>query len=145
MKKLILIAVLPLLIAGCASNPQISHQLLQNAVTLSEQVTLQTNPETEPYFRAAGPVVCAVANSTNANPAAVVAALSGVVTNQVAKIAINGSIALLNVAVSGISTNAAEVKLYVNDLCVGLENGLPQSGSAAVKMRTKVLNSPHLK
>lgn len=144
MKTLLLTIGLAGLVAGCSTTTQpITHAALRAAVTLGEQYALQVHPEATPYLQAATPVVCAVANGTNANPQTVVDALSGVVTNAEAKIIINGSLALLNVAVASI-TNAPDVALYVKDLCVGMENGLPPTGPN-MRRAGKLTNAPHLR
>lgn len=121
-----------------------THAALTAAVTLGEQYGIESHPEVLPYLRAATPVVCAVAHGTNANPAAVVDALmaSGLGTNAEAKIIINGSLALLNIAVAGVGTNQPEVTLYVLDLCNGMQAGLPPPGPARAKRKAL---PPHLR
>ena len=142
--KLGLLCISIMLLAGCASNPAITHAAFTQAVTLGEQIGLETHPEATPYVRAAVPVVCSVANGTNVSPAEIVSALEKAgVTNVTAKIIINGSLALFNVAVSGLITNQTEVRLYAQDLCNGMQAGLPL-GNPKHGLTAKVL-PPHLK
>lgn len=131
-------------LTGCQSPNAgpMTHAAFTAAVTLGEQFALESKPEAIPYVRAAVPVVCGVANSTNASPAEVVAALQKAgITNAEAKIVINGGIALFNVVVSGIGTNQAEIQLYATDLCNGMQAGLPPENITA-KMTPL---PPHLK
>ena len=65
-------------------------------------------------------------------------------TNDTAKLIINGSIALLNIAVASVSgTNQPEISLYVSDVCVGMQQGLP--GGPMMAKHANALTSPHLK
>jgi len=141
-----ILALVALCGCGTTNTGQMSHALLQASVTLGEQYALQQHPEAIPYIKAATPVVCAVAHGTNANPAAVVDALyvSGLGTNDTAKLIINGSIALLNIAVASVGgTNQPEISAYVTDVCVGMQNGLP--GAPMMAKHANALTSPHLK
>lgn len=126
MKKLLLCVVMALLCAGCKTNPQLSHAAFQAAVTLGEEIAIQTHPEAVPALRIATPVVCSVANGTNVSAAAIVAQLEAAgINDPTARIIINASLALFNVAISGLSTNSSELRLFAQDLCVGMTAGLP--------------------
>jgi len=148
MKLFLPILVSALLLCGCKTNGPMTHAAFRAAVTLGEQVALEQHPEATPYLRAATPVVCAVANSTNASAGEIVAALEAAgVTNQTAKLIINGSLALLNVVVSGLGTNQTEARLYSQDLCAGMQAGLPPAADgreSMVRRNVPALNFPHL-
>jgi len=122
-----------------------THAAFTAAVTLGEQLALEQKPEAIPYVRAAARVVCAAADGTNVSPASIVDALQAAgVTNQTAKIVINGSLAIFNVVVSGLGTNESEIRLYGQDLCSGLTAGLPDAGSVLTVRKTQLL-PPHLR
>lgn len=140
------VLMLGLLLAGCTSQNQgpMSHAAFTAAVTLGEQIGLETHPEAVPYVRAAVPVVCAVANGTNVSPAEIVAALEKAnVTNATAKLIINGSLSLLNIVVAGVGTNETEIRLYGKDLCNGMQAGLPTENSTHALMLKSL--PPHLR
>jgi len=133
-----------LMFVGCAGNPAMSHAAFTAAVTLGEQIGLETHPEATPHVRAAVPVVCAVANGTNVTPSEIVKALEAAnVTNVTARLIINGSLSLLNVVVSGLSTNDTEIRLYGKDLCNGMQAGLPPGNPALLKAAKPL--PPHLR
>lgn len=142
-----LLVVCSLLLVGCSStNPNnvVSHAAFKAAVTLSEQIALEAHPEVVPHLRVATSVVCATANGTNVNPSQIVADLQAAgITNATAKIIINSSIALLNVAVAGLGTNQTEIRLYGQDFCSALKDGLPPENAVARAMTAPAL--PHLK
>lgn len=74
MKHLIpVLAVVALLSAGCKS--PVGPLVTQTAVFVGLTAELANNPETLPAVKAGADIVCAIANGTNANPAALVAAL----------------------------------------------------------------------
>jgi len=141
-----------LLLNGCATtspNAPMSHAVFTAAVTLGEQIGLETHPEATPYVRAAAGVVCSVANGTNVTPAEIVKALEAAnVTNSTARIIINGSLAILNVVVAGLGTNDNEIRLYGKDLCQGMQLGLPPDDHSSLiekhAKKGKVL-PPHLR
>lgn len=139
MKQILsLILIVPLLlVSGCGSpNASVmSHTAFRAAVTLGEQIALDVHPEATPYVRAATPVVCGVANSSNISPAAIVAALDAAgVTNKTTRDLVNGSLAILNVIVASIGTNQTELRLYGQDLCAGMTDGLPPVNAVARAM-----------
>jgi len=152
MKILTVISLAAMLaLAGCGtSNPNVgpmTHAAFTTAVTLGEQFALEQHPEATPYLRAATPVVCSVANGTNFSPSAVVSALEAAgVTNSTTKMILNGSLALLDVVIAGLnannSSNYATIKLYGQDLCNGLQAGLPPEGRT---MKLGQLKAAHLR
>lgn len=134
-----------LLFMGCTGPNQgpMTHAAFTAAVTLGEQIGLETHPEATPYVRAAVPVVCAVANGTNVTPAEIVKALEAAnVTNVTAKLIINGGLAIFNVVVTGLGTNQTEIRAYGQDLCDGMRAGLPPESAMA---RKASLLPPHLR
>ncbi len=135
MKKQIVLLMLPLVLSwGCKSNPQFSHAAFQAAVTLGEEIAIESHPEAVPFLRVATPVVCSVANGTNVSAAAIVAQLEAAgINDPTARIIINGALALFNVAVSGLSTNSSELKLFAQDLCNGMTLGLPPAPTMAIR------------
>jgi hypothetical protein len=146
MKKLNLLCILPLLaLCACKTPSPISHALFQQSVTLAEQYALIQHPEVTPDIRAASEVVCSVAHGTNANPAAIVAALSAAhLTNQNTILIVNGGLALLNTVVAAIGPKTNEIALYSQDLCLGMVNGLPVNGRMKKHSMGPALTSPHL-
>ncbi len=140
MKTLILCVMTALLCAGCKTNPQLSHAAFTAAVTLGEQIAIETHPEAVPALRIATPVVCSVANGTNISAESIVAQLEGAgINDPTARIIINASLALFNVAISGLSTNSSELRLFAQDLCAGMTAGLPP---IAVGARRSMALSP---
>ena len=137
-----ILCLLPLLaLCACKTQSPISHALFQQSVALAETYALEQHPEVVPEVRAAAGVVCAVSHGTNANPAAIVAALNAAgITNANTKLIVNGGIALLNTVVVAIGPNTNQIALYSQDLCIGMQQGLPVNGS---RMR-RGLVSPHL-
>lgn len=126
--------LLPMLPLGCKSNPQFSHAAFTAAVTLGEQIAIETHPEAVPVLRVATPVVCSVANGTNVSAASIVAQLEAAgINDPTAKIIINGSLALFNIAISGLSTNSSELRLFAQDLCAGMTAGLPPVPTMAIR------------
>lgn len=75
--KSILFLVPFLLLAGCASQPTWTPAVIRTTVSIGVAAGSQQSPETVPYLRSAGAVVCATAAGTNVSPAAVVMALNG--------------------------------------------------------------------
>lgn len=136
-----------LLMTGCSTaQGPISHAAFTAAVTIGEQIALETHPEATPYLRIAVPVVCSVANGTNVSPAAIVAALEAAnVTNRTTRLIINSSLTLFNVVITG-ATNQSEVRVYAQDLCNGMISGLPPTGRerALVGHRPSKPLPPHL-
>lgn len=134
---------------GCSSpKGQMSHAVFTAAVTIGEQIAVDTHPESIPYLRVAVPVVCSVANRTNVSPQAIVAALdSANITNRTTRLIINSSLTLFNVVVSGVATNQSEVQLYAQDLCNGMTAGLPPDGGRerAFARRSPKPLPPHLR
>jgi len=144
MKYLTLVLIIALACAGCATNSNtgaITHASVRAAVSLSERFALSRHPEAKPYVQAGAEVICAVANSTNANPAAIVAALDAAgVTNSTTRDIVNGGLAIVNVAIAAIGTNQNEIRLYSQDVCQGMQDGMSMRG----KFRAENL-PPHLK
>ncbi len=121
-----------------------SHAAFQSAVMLGEQFAIETHPEAVPYLRLATPIVCAAANGTNVSPAQIVAALQAAgITDPATKLILNGSLALFNIVVAGI-TDQSEARLYAQDLCQGLTLGLPPSGPALAHASYKRKDYPHI-
>jgi len=137
-----LFCLIPLLaLCACKTQSPMSHVLFQQSVTLAEQYALYTHPDAIPEVRSAAGVVCSVANGTNANPAAIVAALSAAhITNANTILIVNGGLAILNTVVAAVGPNTNEIALYSKDLCIGMQNGLPANGGR----ERRALNSPHL-
>lgn len=143
MKKVIFLALSSAwFLCGCKTNPQMNHAVFTAAVTLGEQIGVQTHPEAVPFLRLAAPVVCGVANGTNVSAGEIVSQLEKAgITDVKARTIINGSLALFNVIVSGLSTNSSELRLYAQDLCNGLVAGLPPEQAHAKSASLP----PHLK
>ncbi len=135
-----------LLFAGCKTNSQFSHAAFTAAVTLGEEIAVETHPEAVPFLRLAVPVVCSVANGTNVTAPEIVAQLEAAgITDPVTRIILNGSLALFNVAITSLSTNQSELKLFAIDLCNGLSAGLPPApvhGMAALRRPPPSVKAP---
>lgn len=72
----LLSAVALLALAGCAGGKvNISPAIVQQGVATSVAYSVTKYPQALPYLRAAAPVICSAANSTNLSPAQVIAAL----------------------------------------------------------------------
>ena len=146
MKRIFLL--IPLLaLVGCKTpSGPVGHAAFTAAVTLGEQFALESHPESEPYVRVGATAVCAAAHGTNVSPAAIVQALNlAGVTNAQAKLIINSSLALFNVVITYAGTNQTEARAYAQDLCNGMNAGLP-SNTSSVARRAKIarLTAPHL-
>jgi hypothetical protein len=107
---------------------------LQMGVSIGASAALRNSPNARAGLAAAKEIICAVASSTNANPAAVVTALDAYWThgiNDLGYVAALGAVNLLNLAVQGLQvTNNAAVQPYVAATCAGLQIALINSEPA---------------
>lgn len=146
-----------LLLAGCSTtgtgaNPMTTAALTA-AVSLGESFALEQHPEAVPFVRAGADVVCSAANGTNIAPADIVAAMTAAnITNDTAKLILNGSIAIYDTVFAFIGTNGIQsqpaLQDYTKALCAGMEQGLPTAGRAARMARSgapSMIKSPHLR
>ncbi len=148
---LIPIIALSVVLCGCKTpSGPVSHAAFTAAVTLGEQFALESHPEATPFVRVGAQAVCAAAAGTNVSPAAIVQALNVAgVTNATAKLIINSSLALFNVVIVAAGTNQTEMRAYAQDLCTGMQAGLPPAlANRDVAVRrariTSRVNAPHL-
>lgn len=139
--------------AGCSTTPQpMTRAAVTGAVSLGVQIGTERYPESVPYIRAATPVVCSAADGTNIQPAEIVAALQPVVTNDHAKMIINGAVVIYDVIFESYGTNWIEHQAYLKDIlggvCDGLTQGLPTPQMAAkahLQPGRTAIKSPYLR
>lgn len=151
--------LLVLLLTGCTtpgtgSNPM-TIAAFTTAVSLGEGFALEMHPEITPYIKAAADVVCATANGTNVSPDNIVAALNAAnITNDTARLVVNGSIAIYDTVFTLIGTNgiASQPVLqgYAKALCEGMRNGIPPTASAMRRVTVgkhapSEIKAPHLR
>lgn len=135
---------------GCQTGPKLSPALVSVAVSTGVSLGVDKYPQTIPFIRAATPVVCAAANSTNIEPAQVVAALesSGVIdkTNTTARLILNGALAVYITVFDNFGENwvnsKPELQSYLKAVCDGLTTGVPPAGLMAPLHRKPL--PPHL-
>jgi hypothetical protein len=136
-----------LLVSGCSTvqpSPTLGPTVLTAAVSLGVSFGLEQHPEAAPYVKIAETTICAAAAGTNIAPADIVSALSGAgITNAEAKLIVNGSLAIYNVAYAQYGTNLTKFKPYAQALCDGIRQGLPP-GNMTARASKQVL-PPHLR
>jgi hypothetical protein len=151
MKKLIFLLPIAIL-AGCTSpvgKAVLSPAMVQVAVETGVSFGSSKYPAAVPYLRIADSVICSAADSTNIEPAQIVAAVeaAGVVsaTNAEAVLILNGSLAIYETVFDAYGTNwianQPVLQGYLKSVCDGISAGLPPAGMAASRRALK----PHIR
>lgn len=130
--------LVPVLLAGCASNPALTQTAIRLTVSTGVAVGSQQSPQVVPYLRAAGSVVCATAAGTDVSPAAVVAALNGTPDVDALKtteglLILNGALGIYQLAWDQLGSNTNNLATLKGDLqavCDGITLGLPGQATA---------------
>jgi hypothetical protein len=140
------------LTTGCATqNKTLTAAVVRATVSTGALFGIEQDPTVVPYLQAATPVICDAAGQGKINPAEIVAALQSANVEQLktpAGVAIvNSSIAIYEAIYANYGTNvqASVVQPYLEGVCLGLTDALPQTGSGVVKANRPVLLPPHIK
>jgi len=148
MKRTLLIITAALALAafvtGCSTTSTVlTPAVIQQAVTISVEGGLLTEPQAAPEVKIAGAVICASASATNVAPASIVASLQAAgLTNNLAEatLIVNGALLIYEVAYNSIvSTNdQAAAQPYLQAVCDGINAALPAPALAKSASAKKV-------
>lgn len=134
-----LLAALTLaLLTGCSS-VKISPAIVHQGVSAGVSYSVTKYPNAVPYLRAAAPVICSAANSTNLSPNEVVSAIessgaSAFKTPEgvlILNTALTIYIGLWNSYGDTALNNAPQFRLYLLATCNGLNDGLASRSGVA--------------
>ncbi len=117
----ILVSVLLALAAGCATNPW--PVVTQTAVFVGVRNDLRKHPADRPKLEVVKQIVCAVAQDTNANPAALVSAIDAAGPwSDTEGMALDLVVVAVN---SGVAADPkSPAKVYLDSACAGLNLAL---------------------
>ena len=140
------------LATGCATqNKPLTAAVVRATVSTGALFGIEQDPSVVPYLRAAAPVICDAAGQGKLNPADVVASLQSTGVDQLKTPAgvaiINSSLAIYEAVYSAYGTNvqASVVQPYLEGVCLGLNDALPQmTASGVVKANRPVMLPPHI-
>ena len=148
--KLFSLIALACLLVGCSTTSQVlSTSVVKGAVSAATSFGLEQHPEASPYVALSADVICAAANSTNVEPANIVATLQGmgVGDNPYAKLIINSIVAIYNGVFDSYGNawvqNKPALAGYLKAVCDGIVEGLPSPNPTLAARREKPL-PPHL-
>ena len=154
-KILSLLSLSVILLAGCASAPNIGPAVTQASVYAAASFGIQQNPDVLPYIKAAQPIICQAADGRTIDPAAIVANLQSANVEALktpeAELIINSVLAIYEgVYYSyGADIQASVVQPYLQATCDGLTqaigNKLTAMNKALAAPKFDAANWPRVK
>lgn len=145
MKKLTVLGLalaLAGLITGCGTTGKaLSPALVRIAVQTGATYGILKDTNTIPYLKAATPVICSAAGTTNLNPDQVIAALESSSAAQLktpeAVIIMNGALAIYETVYDAYGTNvqASVAQPYLKAVCDGLTGAVGSRNAPPKKLR----------
>lgn len=133
--KLHFLILLPvILLAGCTSTKQlITPAIVRQGVSALEGYSISKYPDTVPYLKAAAPVICSAANSTNLSPTQVINALEKSKANELKTpqgVLILNSLLVLYIGIwdaygDDAVNRSPDLQSYLKATCDGMNDRLP--------------------
>lgn len=150
LKSLFPVLIVAVLIVGCTGPRAISPAIVQQGVAMSVGYSALKYPTAVPYLRAATPVICSAANSSNLAPAQVIAAVESSGASSVKTpegVLILNTALLLYIGVwqsygEDALNNSPQLRLYLQATCDGMTAGLPQPAGAAKALQAPAKSWP---
>jgi hypothetical protein len=130
MKNILSFLALAVFVAGCTTqNPTGTRAIVTIIVRDGATFGISRSPAAVPYLKAAAPVVCAVANSTNLTPESLVAALDGipVAKSPEAGLIIDGVVAVYDGYFEQYADNWVKNQATLQSVLLGCCDGLNQA------------------